>query len=307
MSWLAGGTIALGLGVGYAFFYNPDLISHFSVKSAETQLSLWLESRTYFVYPIFWIMAFLGSLVGMPSIFALGIFSVCWGPVIGWISLVMIHLSAFLSVFFFRGTATLSSTRIEGAVKELIESHKMTAREAVFWPRLFLNIPPRSLDALVVWLRKPDEKFNRILPGIILGISIRYCLQSVWIASGYNLLRDFRPFPEYDIAELFFCTACIFSMMIWTRLPEFVPGSETLSLMCRILHDEPLVAPLPPPPETSEEPVKDEEKTSEPGAEANPATPKTNGKTTSKPNSPAPANTRAEAGNAAGMPSPKPA
>ncbi|MFZ2961498.1 MAG: hypothetical protein WA705_31865 [Candidatus Ozemobacteraceae bacterium] len=275
--WLAGILLAMAGGVLFVTRFYPELLSHAGIKTAELRLSFAIESYAFFLFPLLWVIGFAGSLFGMPSLVTLGIFTLLWGPLIAGLSIFSIHLVAFGWIIRKKAGGE-SISPLSGVAKEIAGSPGLSASQVAFWPRLFLNLPPRTLDALLAWKRAPGESLFAFLPGYLGGIFIRNTLQLLWLFAGFNFLRDFRPFPENDLLSFFFWSAVLFVLSIWTRVPELIPGVESLSLLCRAFHQEELEF-LPAPPVISgketlsnEQKGKETENTSEsqPKKERNP-------------------------------------
>ena len=136
---------------------------------------------------------------------------------------------------------------ISDSTVALLQEREVHAEQLAFVPRLFLAVPTRVTDAMIATSRTAADSPGKILFGTILGLSFRVTIQGLWANSLINLVINFLPVAELEVARFLAISAVLVFMYLWPRIPELLPKRPILGELFLDLTGERSLSDLPPP------------------------------------------------------------
>ncbi|MBI3039330.1 hypothetical protein HYY75_09840 [bacterium] len=216
----------------YHFWAEINILNVFEIKYRYTVFSVILEKYLIWI-TLIWLPVMVGLIfIGIPSgpIIFWGI--LLWGPVIAFVFHVLANLFSTRYILRKFSAAAKESPMLEPEMINLLKNSELSGFELALWPRLFLALPPRTLDLFIATVRIETEREPELLYRTLLGTSLRCGMQATWIYAVINVLTDFRPFPERDMAAFLFASGALLFSAILVRIPEFVPGKRAMRKFC---------------------------------------------------------------------------
>ncbi len=212
--------------------YGMELHQWAKLQHAKAQI--WLAER-------FWGHLALGGVLllalffGFSTILTLLPAMFFWPPWVGAVVVLMIHL-ALVELKYRQYRANPDRKLLPETLSERLPALDTTLIESVCL-KLFLNLPGQAVDLLLFEKKAETISFKQTRLGLFLGTGLRVMVGSIWAGSLTSVIVNFHPFPERLLSLLLLGTAVIMWGLVWSFVPELMPGEKNLQKTCQILFD----------------------------------------------------------------------
>lgn len=206
---------------------NPDGIKQPEIKTLITQASVYSEFLPMYFWPLIFMGFVLLLLLGVPSILIFGPLYLISGFVVA-ISVTIFSQSFASMIAIYLSRKKSWSAKIPNYVLTSLVASSATAGEISFWGRLYLSYPLRTIDLVSAALLQENDRAHKVYPSILLGLTLRILLPSLWAASLLDLIQNFSPNPVADYSWFLICSSLLIAHTVLPKIPELLICKSSL-------------------------------------------------------------------------------